>query len=118
MGKVRNKFCTILLLAGIGKRIKKYSSKPKSLLEINNSAIIDRIFLCLINLGIDEVYAVVGYKHLEIKKYLKKYSKSIKIKFIFNKNYSRYGSSFSWFSVEKEWSKKKKNFDAAWGHCF
>ena len=109
MVKVKNDYCAIILLAGIGKRIKKFSTKPKCLLKIRDKTIIDEIILSLINLRIKEVYAVIGYKSFEIKKYLKKYEKSIELKFIFNKNYSTYGSSFSWISAEKEWLKKKKN---------
>ena len=58
MVKVKNDYCAIILLAGIGKRIKKFSTKPKCLLKIRDKTIIDEIILSLINLRVVGMYLV------------------------------------------------------------
>ena len=52
----------IILIAGVGKRLKDTTSDPKCLLKIGGVTLIERYFRSLENLNIREVVVVVGYK--------------------------------------------------------
>jgi len=53
----------IILAAGIGSRMKKYTKNlPKCMVEINNKTILERQIDTLRNVGISNIYIVTGYK--------------------------------------------------------
>jgi len=87
----------IILVAGFGKRISNYTSKPKCLLKIKNSTIIERNLKYLNELGINKIYIVVGYKASEVKKKIKNFLKRTKInvKIIKNIKYLTHGNCYS-----------------------
>lgn len=53
----------IVLAAGIGKRLRTFSDKPKCLLRIGAESLLSRYFRCFSEEGIDSVVVVTGYKH-------------------------------------------------------
>lgn len=53
----------IVLAAGIGKRLRGFSDKPKCLLQIGAESLLNRYFRCFSSAGIDSVVVVTGYKH-------------------------------------------------------
>ena len=62
----------LILAAGQGKRLKNLTlKKPKVLLKITNVSIIEYLVECLLDVGINKIYVVVGYKSKLIKKLLK-----------------------------------------------
>ena len=61
----------LILAAGQGKRLKNLTlKKPKVLLKITNVSIIEYLVECLLDVGINKIYVVVGYKSKLIKKTL------------------------------------------------
>lgn len=52
----------VILAAGTGIRMMPISKTPKCLLEINNEALIERIIKQLNEVGVFEIYVVVGYQ--------------------------------------------------------
>ncbi len=85
----------ILLLAGYGKRIANVTSKPKCLLKINDQTIIERNLNILKELKIKNVTLVLGYKKEFIKKEIVGFKKYFKINYAYNKNYRKFGNSYS-----------------------
>ncbi len=101
-------YLVVIFAAGIGKRLGKLGKqKPKSLLEINNKALIDKLILSLRKFGAIKIFIMVGYKLELIKKHIKK--KNYKnIKFVKIKNFHKNGHAMTWFKVKSFWKKKKK----------
>ena len=66
----------LILAAGIGKRLKLKT--PKILLKIGNKTLLERHCENLKELGIKDIGIVIGYKFLEVKKYIEKIDKNIK----------------------------------------
>ena len=71
----------IILLAGKGSRIRKYTNIfPKCLIKVNNKTLLDRQIEILNKIGVKDVFGVTGFKSKKIKnKFLKK---------IYNYNYN------------------------------
>lgn len=92
-----NKTSAILLLAGYGKRIANITSKPKCLLKINNQTIINRNLNMLKELKIKNITLVLGYKKELIKKEIVNFKKYFKFNYSYNKNYRKFGNSYSLF---------------------
>ena len=89
------KTSAILLLAGYGKRIASITSNPKCLLKINNQSIIERNLNILKALGIKNVTLVLGFKKELIKKEVIKFKKYFNFNYSYNKNYIKFGNSYS-----------------------
>ena len=90
-----NKISAILLLAGHGKRIANITTKPKCLLEINNQSLLCRNLNILKKLKIKNITLVLGYKERLIKKELVNFNKYFNLKYVYNKNYKKFGNSYS-----------------------
>ena len=76
MGKLNsiNKYSFLILSAGINKRFKmKNFNSPKSLLKIKNESLLEIILKNLRKKKIKKVSIIVGYKHNEIRKEVKKF---------------------------------------------
>jgi len=56
----------IILAAGVGKRLFKYTDEPKCLLRIGSEILIERYLCSLSRCGIEKVVLVVGYKKEKI----------------------------------------------------
>lgn len=91
----------IILAAGVGKRLRKTTTLPKCLLEINQEPLLYRYISCLNSFGIKKIVIVVGYKAQEVVKTLKKYR--LKAKIILNNRFSE-GSILSLWAARKELS--------------
>ena len=62
----------IILAAGVGSRIKKFSKKKhKSLIKIGNKSLLSRIVENLINIKIKDILIVTGYKSEQIRNEIK-----------------------------------------------
>ena len=109
MGKLKNEnYNVVILAAGIGSRFGKSINKPKCLLKINNKSIIQILIENLILEGFKRINVVIGFKKEKIINHLSKI-KNIEINYIYNKDYKRFGSGYSWYQSLKKIN-LKKNF--------
>ena len=76
----------VLLAAGKGSRIYKKINKPKCLLQINGTSLIEKIIKDIKSISKEKIHIVVGFKSNLIKKNLKKYQR---LHFIDNKDYKK-----------------------------
>lgn len=113
MDKIKkiNKISVILLLAGYGKRIANITTKPKCLLEINNQSLLSRNLNILRELKVKNITLVLGYKEQLIKKELVNFKKYFNLNFVYNKNYKKFGNSYSLFIGLKKTDCKTIIFD-------
>mgnify|MGYP001237957517 CR=1 FL=1 len=94
--KVSKEFAAVVLCAGTGSRIKNFTKKPKSLLKIGSKTIIERTILSLKKNNVKNIIIVTGYKSTLLKKEILKFlSEELKIKFIKNKNPTKFGNTYS-----------------------
>lgn len=84
----------VILSAGIGKRLKKYTKIPKCLVKIGGVPLIHRYIRILKEYGVEDIIIVVGYKKELVVKELKKFKDSAHIKIVENPDY-RKGSILS-----------------------
>lgn len=91
----------IILAAGIGKRIRAYTDKPKCLIELKGKTLIERYFECFEGLGIKDVVIVLGYKKDLVEQKLKIISFNGNIKIIVNHDYTK-GSILSLWTARKD----------------
>ena len=106
--KYLKNYLVVIFAAGIGKRLGKLGQKqPKSLLEVNNKALIDRLILSLKKLGAIKIFIMVGYKFELIKNHIKRKNHK-NIKFVKVENFHKNGHALTWFKVKNYWKKKKK----------
>lgn len=87
----------IILAAGMGKRLGKYTKdNTKCMLPINGERLIDRTLTILSHLNIKKVTIVIGYKGKNLKNYIAdKYDNSLKIEYINNPIYDKTNNIYS-----------------------
>ena len=102
MDKKINKINVILLVAGCGSRISKYSKNPKCLLKIGQKSILERNFDIWKSLGLKKIFIVVGYKKKLLENKLIKYKKNFKIKKILNNKFVTHGNCYSLYLALKK----------------
>lgn len=79
----------IILVAGIGKRLRDITDTPKCLLRIHGLTLLERYLSALENLAILDVVLVVGYKKESIVEFVNGVDFSGNIKLIVNPDFSR-----------------------------
>lgn len=90
---------TIILAAGIGKRLRRFTKLPKCLVKIKNEPLIKRYISLLQGVKNNDIVLVVGYRASEVIKTLKKYR--LRVNVIKNDNF-REGSILSlWTARDK-----------------
>lgn len=91
----------IMLAAGMGKRLKKYTKdNTKCMLKIEDKTLIERAIEALLEAGITKLVLVIGYKGENLKKFLLEECKNPKIKnmelkFINNDIYDKTNNIYS-----------------------
>ena len=81
----------IILAAGMGKRLKNVTlNRPKPLLEVANTTIIQYLVNCLKEIGVKKIYIVTGYKSKMIKNKL-----GNSVNYIHNKKFKSTNSIYS-----------------------
>lgn len=86
----------IILAAGLGNRMQPLTFEThKTLLEINEIPIINRIIDSLIQFNLNKIYVVTGYKHAELSNYIIDKYKYLPIEFIENKQYATTNNIYS-----------------------
>lgn len=92
--KIKN-LNVILLIAGAGKRISNLSKNPKCLLKIGKKTILKKNLDIWKKIGLKKIFMVLGYKSKVVEKELKGLNNYFKITKVYNKNYNKYGNSYS-----------------------
>ncbi|MDI6799334.1 MAG: phosphocholine cytidylyltransferase family protein [Actinomycetota bacterium] len=86
----------VILAAGVGSRIRPLTDdRPKSLIEINGRAILERMLGGIIGAGIDEVVVVTGYLKDNIEKLVHDKPYDIEIEIIENARYAETNTAYS-----------------------
>lgn len=101
----------LILAAGMGKRLGKYTSdNTKCMLKINGKTLIERAIEALVDVGVKRLILVVGYKGKNVEKYLLQDCKNPKIKeidlvFIDNPIYDKTNNIYSLYLTVDEFKK-------------
>ncbi len=90
----------IVLAAGRGSRIRKFTSKPKCLIEIEKKKIIQYL-IENINVKFNKMIFVVGYRKKYLKKKINEIFKNKKIFFVENNLYKKTNNSYSIYLTRK-----------------
>lgn len=90
----------IILAAGMGKRLKQFWDKPKSLFEINGKSILEYSLDALVDSGIKEIIIIVGYKGETIKEKIGDEYKGTRIVYTENKLYETMDTMYSFFMTK------------------
>lgn len=87
----------IILAAGMGKRLGKYTKdNTKCMLPVNGEKLIDRTLTILSHLNIKKVTIVIGYKGEKLKNYIgDKYNDQLDIEYIDNPIYDKTNNIYS-----------------------
>ncbi|MBE6068678.1 MAG: HAD-IIA family hydrolase [Clostridium lundense] len=86
----------IILAAGIGSRLRPITNeKPKTLVKVNNKAILGNLIDALIYSGITNIVLCIGYCHSQIINYCKLHYPNIYFEFIWNKEFDVTNNMYS-----------------------
>ncbi|MGG7058123.1 aminotransferase class I/II-fold pyridoxal phosphate-dependent enzyme [Clostridium tertium] len=86
----------IMLAAGMGKRLGKYTKdNTKCMLEVNGITLLDRAVSAIKKAGISKLIFVVGYRAENLKQYVKENIKDIEIVFVNNDIYDKTNNIYS-----------------------
>ena len=89
---------SIILAAGMGKRLKKYTKDgTKCMVPVNGKPIIDYTLESLSKAGIKKITVVIGYKGEKLKNYIKDKYSYLEINFIENPVYDKTNNIYSLF---------------------
>lgn len=100
--KTMSGITALILAAGYGSRIADVTLNPKSLLPINEKALMDWHFESLATVGIKDVVVVTGYKREVLEDYLQKFKSNFNLQFAVNDDYKIKGNTYSlFFGLEK-----------------
>lgn len=96
-GSLMSHLTALILAAGYGSRISDVTTDPKSLLKINEKALMDWHFNSLKSVGIKNVVVVTGYKREVLEDFLGKYHVDFNLTFAVNDDYKVKGNTYSFF---------------------
>lgn len=100
--KIMPSITALILAAGYGSRIADVTLNPKSMLPINEKALMDWHFESLAKVGIKDVVVVTGYKREVLEEYLEKFKSNFNVEFAVNDDYKVKGNTYSlFFGLEK-----------------
>ena len=106
---MENEYIALILAAGFGNRMKPLTNnKHKTLLEVSNEPIIERIINSLVENKINKIYIVTGYRDKEIKEFINQTYPELEITFIHNERYRETNNIYS-LSLALEQIKFDKN---------
>ena len=94
---------SIILAAGLGKRLKPFTdTNPKCLVEINNKSLLENILNHLSDVGVSEAWIVTGYLSNNVKERIGDTYKNITIKYVDNTDYNTTNNIYSLYLALKE----------------
>lgn len=93
-----------MLAAGMGKRLAQFTKdNTKCMVEVGGKKLIDHAVEALLKVGISRFIVVIGYKGINLKKYLlEKYSNKMDLVFIENIDYASTNNIYSFYLAKSE----------------
>ena len=86
----------VILAAGASTRLRPLTDTiPKCLLKVGAKTLLERSIENVLASGITEIAIVVGYRAETIREFVKQWYSPLKIRFIFNPNYSHTNNAYS-----------------------
>lgn len=86
----------VLLAAGVGSRIRPLTdNKPKSLLEVNDVSILERMLTNVRNVGLKDVIIITGYLEDQLKDFVKSKFPDLNVEFKTNDVYEDTNTGYS-----------------------
>jgi choline kinase len=79
----------IILIAGVGKRLRGTTDNPKCLLKVNGIPLLERYLRSLASLDVKDIALVVGYKKEKIIEFVKNLDLPVKVLFMENPDFTR-----------------------------
>lgn len=93
---MENEYIALILAAGFGNRMKPLTNnKHKTLLEVSDEPILERIINSLIENKIYRIYLVTGYRDIELKEFIDKKYPELEITYIHNERYRETNNIYS-----------------------
>jgi choline kinase len=93
----------VILAAGSGTRLGKHAKgKPKTLVEIAGTPILDFTLKNLLGEGIEDVVIVTGYKGNKIKEFINKKYHRLNVSYVHNNIYDRTNNIYSIYLAKKK----------------
>ncbi|MBT7221717.1 MAG: phosphocholine cytidylyltransferase family protein [Marinovum sp.] len=86
----------VILAAGIGSRLSPLTDTyPKSLLSVGGSVILERMIRNCLSCGMSQFVLVLGHRADEIKKFVKKTFRGIRVTYVINDRYRETNTGYS-----------------------
>ena len=86
----------VILAAGIGSRLSPLTDNcPKSLLSVGGSVILERMIRNCLSCGISQFVLVLGHKAEEIKQFVAKTFRGIRVTYVINERYRETNTGYS-----------------------
>ena len=86
----------VILAAGIGSRLSPLTDKSaKSMLSVGGSVILERMIRNCLSCGISQFVMVLGYREDEIKKFVEKTFRGIRVTYVINDRYRTTNTGYS-----------------------
>jgi len=86
----------VILAAGIGSRLSPLTDKTaKSLLSVGGSVILERMIRNCLSCGISQFVMVLGHRADEIKQFIDKTFRGIRVTYVINDRYSETNTGYS-----------------------
>lgn len=93
---------SIILAAGMGKRLKKYTKDgTKCMVPVNGKPIIDYTLEALNSAGISKITIVIGYKGDKLKKYIQEKHPELNINYVENPVYDKTNNIYSLYLTKE-----------------
>lgn len=93
---------SIILAAGMGKRLKKYTKDgTKCMVPVNGKPIIDYTLEALNSAGISKITIVIGYKGDKLKKYIQEKHPELNINYVENPVYDKTNNIYSLYLAKE-----------------
>lgn len=86
----------VILAAGIGSRLSPLTDDcPKSLLSVGGSAILERMIRNCLSCGISQFVLVLGYRADQVKQFVDKTFRGIRVTYVLNERYRETNTAYS-----------------------
>ncbi|PHQ83947.1 MAG: nucleotidyltransferase [Thalassobium sp.] len=93
----------VILAAGIGSRLSPLTdSCPKSLLSVGGSVILERMIRNCLSCGMSQFILVLGHRADELKKFVDKTFRGIRVTYVINDRYRETNTGYSLMLASKE----------------
>jgi len=93
---MENEYIALILAAGFGNRMKPLTNnKHKTLLEVSDEPILERIINSLVENKINKIFIVTGYRDKELKDFINQNFPQLEVSYIHNERYRETNNIYS-----------------------